>query len=458
MEINIKKEKRINLYINKYKDSDSYMTAFDYCKRNMVLADGDKLYLYVMLPTLNEYIRWVLTSAQKAGIKRLYFLARDGYQMFLLAKSMVAKYNLEIECRYLYVSRYAIRIPEYHLSGEKCLEYICSGGIDVTFDKIMKRAGLTDDESLAVAKKCGWTEDYERVLNYQEVLNLRKVLVESKEFLSMVYAHSKAAYANAVGYLQQEGLMDNVSYAFVDSGWVGTLQKSIAHLVHSVNKDVRVRGFYFGMYEYPPDVDVNDYDAYYFTPHDGIKRKVYFSNCLFEAIFSSPGGMTTGYGKVGDNYSPHFDLPNNPNYLRIENYSRILDKFAESYSGTFTDRISDKKTNIQVIQSVLTDFMGKPDTLEADAFGEILFSDDLLEKHMQNVSADLSTNEIKKQRFFSKVLIMTGVKKDTIHESAWIEGSIVRNGIQIKSNLWHAHLYKYFVYIRKRLQQGRKRR
>ena len=77
---------------------------------------------------------------------------------------------------------------------------------------------------------------------------------------------------------------------------------------------------------------------------------------------------------------------------------------------------------------------------------------------MQNVSADLSTKEIKKQRFFSKVLIMTGIKKDTIHESAWIEGSIVRNGVQIKSNLWHAHLYKYFVYIRKRLQQGRKRR
>lgn len=457
----MEKEQRINLYINKYKDSDAYMAAFDYCNRNMTLDDGDKLYLYVMLPALNEYIRWVLTSAKNAGIKRLYFLARDGYQMFLLAKYMVAKYNLEIDCRYLYVSRYAIRIPEYHLSGEKCLDYICSGGIDVTFDKIMKRAGLTDEEALTVAKECGWDTDYERVLNYQEVLNLRKVLVESKKFLPMVYAHSKAAYANAVGYLEQEGLMDNVSYAFVDSGWVGTLQKSIAHLVHSVNKDVRVRGFYFGMYEYPSEVDVNDYDAYYFTPYNGVKRKVYFSNCLFEAVFSSPGGMTTGYtkdNKVNGLYSPKFDLPNNPNHSRIERYAEILDKFAESYSGTFTDRISDKKTNIQVIQSVLTDFMGKPDTLEADAFGEILFSDDLLEKHMQNVSADLSTKEIKKQRFFSKVLIMTGVKKDTIHESAWIEGSIVRNGVQIKSNLWHAHLYKYFVYIRKRLQQGRKRR
>ncbi len=454
----MEKEQRINLYINKYKDSDTYMAAFDNCTRNMVLEDSDKIYLYAMLPTLNEYIRWVLANARDAGIKRLYFLARDGYQMYLLAKIMADKYNLQIDCRYLYVSRFAIRVPEYHLSGVKCLDYICTGGIDVTFDKIMKRAGLTDDEALEVAKECGWLEDYKRVLNYQEVLNLKKVFENSDKFLPMVYAHSKSLYANAVGYLEQEGLMDDVSYALVDSGWVGTLQKSIAHLVHSVNKNVRVRGFYFGMYEYPADVDVKDYDAYYFTPYKGIKRKVYFSNCLYEAVFSSPGGMTTGYSKVGDNYLPQFDLPNNPNHLRIESYVRILDKFAEGYSGALTDRISDSKTNIQIVQSVLTDCMGKPDTLEADSFGAILFSDDLLETHMQNVSADLSTKEIKKQRFFSKVLIMTGIKKDTIHESAWIEGSIVRNGIQIKSNLWHAHLYKYFVYIRKRLQQGRKRR
>ena len=76
----------------------------------------------------------------------LYFLARDGYQMYLAARQLCKQYDLDIECRYLKVSRYAVRVPEYHLLGERCLERICVGGIDVTFEKIMQRAALTDKE------------------------------------------------------------------------------------------------------------------------------------------------------------------------------------------------------------------------------------------------------------------------------------------------------------------------
>ena len=32
--------------------------------------------------------------------------------------------------------------------------------------------------------------------------------------------------------------------------------------------------------------------------------------------------------------------------------------------------------------------------------------------------------------------------------------TIVRNGDKVRGNLWHARMYKYIVYIRKRLQQG----
>ena len=39
--------------------------------------------------------------------------------------------------------------------------------------------------------------------------------------------HSKEAYGTAIGYLTQEGLLEPVSYALVDSGWIGTIQQSI---------------------------------------------------------------------------------------------------------------------------------------------------------------------------------------------------------------------------------------
>ena len=46
--------------------------------------------------------------------------------------------------------------------------------------------------------------------------------------LERIYEKSDAAYETTIGYLRQEGLLDNVRYAIVDSGWVGTIQKKYA--------------------------------------------------------------------------------------------------------------------------------------------------------------------------------------------------------------------------------------
>ena len=96
--------------------------------------------------------------------------------------------------------------------------------------------------------------------------------------------------------------------------------------------------------------------------------------------------------------------------------------------------------------------MGTPSKEELIAYGDIKFSDDVLEGSLQKVAAELSDGEIRNQRFLNKALIMLGMKKGIIHESAWIEGSIVRNGKRVNSYLRHARLYKYFVYIKKRFR------
>ena len=65
-----------------------------------------EIYKCVLAPTLYEFVLWVLQEALQSGTKRLYFLARDGYQMYLAARQLCKQYDLDIECRYLKVSRY----------------------------------------------------------------------------------------------------------------------------------------------------------------------------------------------------------------------------------------------------------------------------------------------------------------------------------------------------------------
>jgi predicted HAD superfamily hydrolase len=259
-----------------------------------------EIYERVLAPTLYEFVVWVLQEALQSGTKRLYFLARDGYQMYLAARQLCKQYDLDIECRYLKVSRYAVRVPEYHLLGERCLERICVGGIDVTFEKIMQRAALTDKEAEEIAALAGYTENYRKVINYHEVMQLKDRLKKIPLLFHYIDSHSKEAYGTAIGYLTQEGLLEPVPYALVDSGWIGTIQQSIEHLLRQKQPDRKLEGYYFGLYEIPEGERKENYHSFYFTPWGEIKRKVHFSNSLFEAVFSAPEGMTLSYRTEGE--------------------------------------------------------------------------------------------------------------------------------------------------------------
>ncbi|MBR4123674.1 MAG: PDZ domain-containing protein, partial [Clostridia bacterium] len=153
----------------------------------------------------------------------------------------------------------------------------------------------------------------------------------------------------------------------------------------------------------------------------------------------SPGKLNgkLGYEKIGDTYKPIESESVNPNGYKIRREIKLLLDYLEKYlsidkdNNYKLDKITLKGNNVEKIFKTL---MGRPERFEVDYFGQGLFCDDVLESQMQSVAAKLSKEEIKNQRFLSKLLIMLGLKKGVIHESAWIEGSIVRNGEKISYN------------------------
>lgn len=436
-----------------------------------------EIYKCVLAPTLYEFVLWVLQEALQSGTKRLYFLARDGYQMYLAARQLCKQYDLDIECRYLKVSRYAVRVPEYHLLGERCLERICVGGIDVTFEKIMQRAALTDKEAQEIAALAGYTENYRKVINYHEVMQLKDRLKKIPLLFHYIDSHSKEAYGTAIGYLTQEGLLEQIPYALVDSGWIGTIQQSIEHLLRQRQPDRKLEGYYFGLYEIPEGEGRENYHSFYFTPWGEIKRKVHFSNSLFEAVFSAPEGMTLSYRTVGGKdkiiYVPVTDSRENLNRERISRYICWLEEFLQEKKQSLPqdskrwEQLPEKNCKCRnqfpqadsgYVEELLSPFMGNPTQFEAEAYGSLLFSDDVREDDNQKVSADFSEQEIKNHHLLNRLLIMIGVRKQVLHESAWIEGSIATCGTLNERgrvrNRWHAVFYKYIIYIRKWIKQN----
>ena len=475
-----KQEKRIEEYLNILQEEPALYQVANKLIKNREVDFARAIYYTVFAPVLVSFVEWVLQEAKKKGIQRLYFLARDGYQMYLVAEWLCKSRKYDIECKYLYGSRYAWRMAEFALVGEACLDMICLGGIDVTFEKIMKRGGLTEEECLIVAKELGFVKNYKKILSYAQVQQLKKPLKESKTFLPFVYAHSKEAYENTIAYFKQEGLLDSVPYALVDSGWVGSLQKTLQQLLCYAGKKKQLQGFYFGLYELPKGVKKEKYYTYYFSSTKGIKKKVYFSNCLYEAVYSAPHGMTISYKKVEELYQPVFYKRHNLNQARMEQMEVWLQEFLleyqtqentwnkqerlKEYQKQENNRIilwekvnCNKKWNVdekrkqKVVFSILKKLMGTPLKEEVELYGTLLFSDDVTEQHTQSVARELTEQEIKNQYVWNKIFIMLGLKKQTLKESAWIEGSIALNE---KQTWWAIRWYKYLIYIRKWLKRG----
>lgn len=428
------------------------------------LSDYDRVFLHVFAPVIVSYVEWVMEQAAASGKKRLYFLARDGWLMFFAAEQLAKNREIDLDLRYLKVSRYSLRMAEYMLLGEGCLDTMCVGGIDISFRKIMMRAAFTEQEIRTIAEAAGYEDRIEAPLNYMQIQKLKERLRGCSLFFEYVYRHSKECYDDTAGYLRQEGLFDNVPYATVDSGWIGTTQRSLEHLAsHEMGIAKEIEGYYFGVYEAPKDAGRRRYHGYYIRPGKDIRRKAGFSIGLFETIFSSPEGMTYGYRKAytaegmtcgcrkaytadGERqaYFPIESINGNPNgevmlrnRMLLYDYLKFYMKYTKGNPGYGAGQIED----------LLKLCMGHPTKREAQMLGNLKFCDDVLELQLQNVAAVWDKEELEKQRFLNKLLIKLNMKEGELHESGWPEASMVNLGQ--RSGIRQEHLYKYFMYLRK---------
>lgn len=411
----------------------------------------------VLAPCISSFVLWVLKDAVEKGIKRLYFLARDGYFMYRAACIFCEKKRIPVECRYLYCSRFSLRVPMYHLDMEEAMEYICRGGIDVTLEKIFDRSGITCSEREQVLDGLTLPFEMEEVIPYAKLGEVRKALEGSSCFQMYVYRHSVEAFPALEGYLKQEGFLDGVEDALVDSGWVGSMQKTLNRVLSHMGRSREAEGYYWGIYELPGGVKKEQYHCYYFSPGGQLREKVYFSNCLFEAVFSAPHGMTLGYEKKDSGYCPRFSPISRERIEFMEQTEKYLTVYVKEIADCILDLSQvDCEEDKKVIKKLLKLFMGNPTKEEAELYGALKFSDDVMDDAVRQVAEPLGEMELRANHAVNKILVMLGLKNAYIRESAWYEGSVARYGKNRRSHLFHYAVYKYLLYIRNAYFEGEK--
>ena len=327
-------------------------------------------------PIMYEYTSWVLSEAVKRGYKRLYFLARDGYLLCGIANIICARRSIDIECRYLYCSRYSLRMPSYHLIGEEAFDLLLLNGYYVTPKTVLLRAELDEAERSEIYKQLD-ISDENAVFSDQGFGVFSDALRKNEFYRNIVTQRSKAAYKPAIDYFRQEKLFENDCIAIVDSGWTGSMQRSLRILAESAGFGGKITGFYFGMYTAPKEPCDGEYLCFYFDRDTGLKRKIMFNNNLFECMLSAPHGMTLRYDDINGVSKPIMaEYSEDDMHLLVERQTAGALKFAEEQAE---DAPYNLKRSLKTCYRLLKRAMIHPTAEEAEMYSRFMFCDDVTE-------------------------------------------------------------------------------
>ena len=244
---------------------------------------------WALAPAVGAFSQWVLGRALQDGVRRLYFLSRDGWHFYHMAQRLCRAWGLPVECRYLYGSRYAWRLPLYHTDHQRALSQLCGKVLSPTLEGVLRQAGLSPEERAGVLGELAVSGN--SVLSPGERRALFQKLKACPRFLFLMDRSSRQALPGLAGYLRQEGLLEGIPWALVDSGWMGSTQETLAQALALLGAAQGPRGYYWGLYQAP---QLGRWACYSFSPGRELKRQAGFCPGFFEAALAAPQGMEIG--------------------------------------------------------------------------------------------------------------------------------------------------------------------
>ena len=250
-------------------------------------------------------------------------------------------------------------------------------------------------------------------------------LKNSQTYNDVFMEKSRKTYATAVGYFEQEGLFGTNHVAIVDTGWTGSMQRSLRQLLERAGHTPKITGFYFGMYVDAKEKKDGEYITWYFNQAGPAKNKIMICNNLLESMLSAPHGMTVGYKLENGRYIP-IQKPA-PAGKQLEDtvlQNRVILEFAYKIISKVSYLGFNQEQHLKLTQELLKQLMVYPEQKEVEAYQNFLFCDDITESYkmdLHNSQQDLSRYLILK-RVYRKVLSKKEIMQQP--EALWLYASI----------------------------------
>jgi FMN phosphatase YigB (HAD superfamily) len=242
-------------------------------------------------PLLFGYVYWILFTAREMGIRRLYFLARDGQILLQIARRICAHYALGLDLKYLYASRRAWFLPSMALGSSRDRAHAILSDDTATIAGLLQSLQISPAEVRPTLLQAGFPE--EMWTRSVDATRLRQVL-SAPPFAPIILERSRQGLESCMEYFRSQGVLDDTPHAIVDIGWKGRLQAALARIQRVANVP-NPTGFYLGLRERPDVSAAGPAHVYFDGPAAGM-----LNPSLVELFSAADHGSTLGYERQPD--------------------------------------------------------------------------------------------------------------------------------------------------------------
>ena len=398
-----------------------------------------------MGPMFYGFVHDSLKQAVNAGIKRLYFLARDGYLLKIIAEEIMACFHYDIEIHYLYTSRRSTYFASLFCLTTSSFQWIFQEMDNIiTFNVVAKRLHfepniLIDylDEDL---KQSLVSNGLDNRLTEVLITRLQNELLNNSVLKAKVESEARAYRETAICYFEQEGLLRDERIGFVDIGWKGTLQDAIFKILKSKKPSFKLTSYYLAVTHFSANTSSKNrkVSAYMFPSIRAGKGPI------LELLLQCEHGTTLRYQKNdAGRYEPVLKAPSvHLEEWGLDNYKKGIRTFSRTLSQSLAAN-SDVETTYAAITPILIEMLEDATPEVAATLGDLFYSGNIENSNIRIFAPPFSV--------LQALSYIISSKKQRNSYTQWFDGSYSRSRllprilIQLDPRLNFLHFLKKYI-------------
>ncbi|WP_372624422.1 hypothetical protein [Falsiroseomonas sp.] len=267
----------------------------------------------VMAPMLSAWMLWLLQRARQEGLRRLYFLSRDGQVLLGIAERLETVLQTGIEFRYLHGSRRAMQ-----LSGapERAMQEFLRHDIS-RLGALAEALGLPYEELVEhlppELRRVGPEANLGPIQR-----QLMRLGIGDAGFARVVRASTRRTRELLSDYLRQEGWAEDVPFGLVDVGWQANIARALSDAFEGTDIRLPRRHFFFGLADTAQHIagpELGDrLEAWFFDDARrlGCLPPLPSVVTLVEMFCAADHGTVLGYQRRGDRVEPLLERATSP--------------------------------------------------------------------------------------------------------------------------------------------------